>query len=121
MLKNKKSQSEELQKLIHFCIEVLEDKKAFDIGSFDLREKSLPFSWGLIASATNTRQTQALAKHVKKELKKKFNLNPLHEEGWEEKKWIVFDYGDLVLHIFYDYTKRIYKLDEIWSGSLKKT
>ena len=119
--KKEKKKQESMETLIRFCEEVLGDKKAFDIESFDLRKRSLPFSYGLMASATNTRQAEALAKHVKKEVKKQFDLNPLHEEGWEEKKWIVFDYGDLVLHIFYDYTKRIYKLNEIWKEIPKKT
>lgn len=102
-------------KLLDFCAKEFTSKKAFDIQAFDLRSRPLPFSFGLIVSGANTRQTRALASHIKRVVKKKFDLNPIGEEGQEENRWIVFDYGDLVIHIFYDYTKRFYNLEELWS------
>ena len=96
----------------------LAKKKAYDIKSFDLRSRPLPFSFGLIASAANTRQTKALAVHLKEKIKKSFGLQPINEEGQTEARWIVLDYGDLVIHIFYDYTKKFYKLEELWEAPL---
>ena len=114
------SETEELedqtQELIDFSMKELEKKKAYDIKSFDLRSKPLPFSFGLIASASNTRQTKALAVHIKRKIKKHFGLKPMSEEGQIESRWIVLDYGDLVIHVFYDYTKRFYKLEELWES-----
>ena len=112
------SDSEEIktQALMNLSIKELERKKAYDINSFDLRLKPLPFSFGLIATASNTRHTKALAVHLKKIIKKSFGIKPIHEEGMIPASWIVLDYGDLVIHIFYDYTKKIYKLEELWSS-----
>ena len=110
-----KKQQDQTQKLLEFSIKELKKKKAYDIKTFDLRLKSLPFSSGLIVSGSNTRQTKALAAHLKREIKKKFGFDPISEEGKIESRWIVLDYGDLVVHIFYDYTKKIYKLEELWT------
>jgi len=113
----KEKRENQTQKLMDFSIKELSQKKAYDIKSFDLQSKPLPFSFGLIASCSNTRQTKALAAHIKRQIKKSFGLKPMSEEGHNESRWIVLDYGDLVIHIFYDYTKRIYKLDELWEDS----
>lgn len=107
-----------VQELLDFSIKELKKKKAYDIKSFDLRSRPLPFSYGLIVSGSNTRQTKALAVHIKKSIKKHFGLKPLSEEGKESARWIVFDYGDLLIHIFYDYTKKFYKLEELWTSPL---
>lgn len=110
--------SEEIQTqaLIDLCIKEMEKKKAYDISFFDLRSKPLPFSFGLIAAASNTRQTKAIAVHLKKIIKKTFGLKPIHEEGMASASWIVLDYGYMAVHIFYDYTKKVYKLEELWSS-----
>ena len=108
----------QIQKLVDFSIKEFEKKKAYNIQSFDLRSKPLPFSFGLIVSGSNMRQTRALAAHIKKEIKKHFELNPMSEEGRAESRWIVLDYGDLVFHIFYDYTRKFYKLEELWGSPL---
>lgn len=104
------------QKLIDFSIKELKKKKAYDIKTYDLRAKPLPFSFGLIASASNTRQVKASAVHLKREIKSHLGLNPIKEEGREESRWVVFDYGDLVIHIFYDYTRKFYKLEGLWES-----
>lgn len=107
----------ETKSLIDFIVKELDAKKAFDIKSYDLRSKPLPFSFSLIASTGNTRQTKSLAQHVKKKVKEAFKIKPLREEGGEPSRWIVLDYEDLVLHLFYDYTRRFYKLEELWEDS----
>ncbi|MDE0092026.1 MAG: nicotinate-nucleotide adenylyltransferase [Oligoflexia bacterium] len=104
--------------LIEFAIKELKKKKAYDIKSYNLINKPLPFSFGLIAVASNTRQTVAIANHLKRKIKDKFELNPWNEEGRESAKWIVLDYGDLVFHIFYDYTRKFYNLEELWESCL---
>ena len=104
--------------LIEFAIKELKKKKAYDIKLYDLRNKPLPFSFGLLAVASNTRQTVAIANHLKRTIKEKFDLKPWSEEGKESAKWIVLDYGGLVFHIFYDYTRKFYNLEELWEACL---
>lgn len=110
--------SDQTKTLIDFVVKGLESKKAYDIELYNLKSKPMPFSFGLIAVADNTRQTKAIAKHLKREIKKRFDINPLNEEGIDSARWIVLDYNDLLIHIFYDYTKKFYKLDDLWKSSL---
>ena len=104
--------------LMEFAVKELKKKKAYDIKFYDLRKKPLPFSFSVIAVASNTRQTSAIAKHLKKIIREKFDLKPWSEEGQDSAKWIVLDYGDLVFHVFYDYTRKFYNLEELWQSCL---
>ena len=105
-----------IRELIDLTLEELKQRKAYDIKCFEFEKGTFPFSFGLIACGANTRQTKALAFYVKKSIKKKFHLDPINEEGYSESCWIVLDYNDLVIHIFYDYTRKFYKLDELWES-----
>ena len=99
-----------------FCKTELENKKALDVQKFDLTSRKLPFSEGLIASSPNTRHAKALCRHLRKKIQDTFNIQPLAQEGEQEGRWIVLDYNELVIHIFYDYVRDFYKLEEIWKG-----
>ena len=100
--------------LVDFIVKEAEKKQAYNIKFYDLRSRPIPFSFGLIMSASNVRQTKALAQHLKRNIKTEFKLSLLNEERSESSRWIVLDCHELVLHIFYDYTRRFYNLEELW-------
>ena len=102
---------------LKFCKVELENKKALDVQMFDLTSRTLPFSDGLIASSSNIRHAKALSRHLKKRVQENFNIQPLAVEGEKEGRWIVLDYNEWVVHIFYDYVRGFYKLEEIWKES----
>ena len=104
--------------LMDFSVEELKKKKAYDIKLYNLKSKPLPFSFAVIAVASNTRQTLAIAKHLKKAIKERFDLKVWSEEGKDSANWIALDYGDLVFHIFYDYSRKFYNLEELWESCL---
>lgn len=106
--------------LVRFCKTELENKQALDVQSFHLTSRNLPFSEGLLASSPNTRHAKALCRHLRKKIQETFNIQPLAQEGEKEGRWIVLDYNELVIHIFYDYVRDFYKLEEIWKGSASK-
>ena len=115
---NQAKEPDHTKSLMKFSVQELRKKKAYDIKMYNLKDKPLPFSFAMIAIASNTRQTLAVANHLKKTIKERFDLRPWSEEGKESAKWIVLDYGDLVFHIFYDYTRKFYKLEELWESCL---
>lgn len=57
---------------------------------------------------------QALAKTVKREIKKEYGFNP-RMEGEAQAGWVLADYGDLILHIFSPERRDFYRLEELWS------
>ncbi len=93
----------------------IKEKLGKKIRLFDLRtEDRFPFDWTVVVSGLNTRHTKALAEYLKKTLRESFGLRVQNTEGSENGEWIVLDYGDMVVHVFYDYTREYYRLEELW-------
>ena len=118
--KKQKPIDKESRQLIDLAVKELKQKKAYEVKTYDLRSKPLPFSFAVIAISSNIRQTKALADSLQKQIKKTLKLKPLNEEGRELSRWIVLDYGECLFHIFDDYTSRFYKLEELWEPYLIK-
>jgi ribosome-associated protein len=67
----------------------------------------------LILSGTSTRQTQALAGHLQETLGK-MGIRPRGIEGQETGQWILMDYDEVVVHIFYESVREFYDLEGLW-------
>ena len=69
----------------------------------------------VIASAPNTRLVARLVEEVDLRLKEQHDLKPLRTEGLAEATWVLLDYGDFVVHVFHEETRRFYDLERLWS------
>lgn len=105
----------DFRKLTEFCAETLFDKKGFNVRGFDLSNVESPADFTLIASGTSTRHVGSLGENIVSEVKRKFGLNPLSIEGVREGRWVLVDYGALIVHIFYDFIRQEYKLEDLWA------
>ncbi len=105
------------EQFTRFCAEALYSKKGLNIKGFDLRPTTAPTEFALIASGTSTRHTAALAEAVQTAVKEEFNLFPQSVEGAAEGRWVLLDYGSLIVHIFYDFVRQEYRLEELWRNS----
>lgn len=92
---------------------VLSARKAQDIVSVDVREKSSVADYYVIASGRSMAQTRALIEHVEEEMDK-IGVAPVRREGVREGRWAVLDYGDVIVHIFNDETRLFYHLESLW-------
>lgn len=97
-----------------FCADLLFEKKGVAIKGYDLREMDAPSEFTLIASGTSTRHASSLADFVIREVKAEFNVFPQSIEGAQEGRWVLIDYGSLIVHIFYDFVRQEYRLEELW-------
>jgi len=70
----------------------------------------------VIASGTSRRHTATLAEAVEERLKV-LGRRPLRSEGLEDATWVLLDYGDLVIHLFDEATRRYYDLERLWSDA----
>ena len=95
-------------------IDALEDIKAFDIVSLDVRKLTSIADYMIIASASSSRQTKALANNVQDRMKK-INVGVVGMEGESEGDWVLVDVGDVVVHIMTPTTRAYYNLEELWS------
>ncbi|HUU51177.1 MAG TPA: ribosome silencing factor [Nitrospinota bacterium] len=95
---------------------VAEDKKAFDVVILDLKEYSSITDYFMICSGNSTRQVKAIADGIDENLSKK-GIWALGIEGHNEARWILMDYGDLIIHIFYEETRKFYDLERLWGSA----
>ncbi|MES2768484.1 MAG: nicotinate (nicotinamide) nucleotide adenylyltransferase [Bdellovibrionota bacterium] len=102
---------EEFTKL---CAQVLFDKKAIAVRGFDLRKMNAPSEYSLVCSGTSTKQTVSLANSLVRYVKEEYNVLPISLEGLDEGRWVLVDYGALIVHVFYDYVRNEYRLEELW-------
>lgn len=97
-----------------FCAKILDSKGALGISGYDLREMQQPAEFTIAASGTSTRHAKALAEHVIKEVKEEYGAYPQGTEGMQEGRWIVVDYGALMIHLFYDFVRNEYRIEDLW-------
>ena len=89
------------------------DKKAFNVKILNIHGISTIADYIVIATGTSDKQVQAIAESVKSGLK--VYGKAIDIEGKKEGKWIVIDYGDVIVHVFLEELRKYYNLDELWS------
>ena len=94
------------------CAAFALDKKALDVKILEIKKISSIADYLVLASGRSDRQVQAIADSVKTELKP-FD-RPIDTEGMEEGRWVVLDYGDVIVHVFQEEVRRTYNLDDLW-------
>jgi nicotinate-nucleotide adenylyltransferase len=103
-------------KFTQYCAQVLFDKKAIAVRAFDLQALGTTTDFTLIASGTSTRHAGSMAENLVMAVKEEFNLLPQGVEGVDEGRWVVVDYGALIIHLFYDFVRQEYRLEELWKA-----
>jgi ribosome-associated protein len=96
-------------------ISALEDIKAFDIVSLDVKKLTSISDFMIIASASSTRQTKALARNIKDKMNS-FGVEVVGIEGETEGDWVLVDLGDIIVHIMTPTTRAYFNLEELWSN-----
>lgn len=94
------------------------DNKGGDVLVLDMRTLTPLFDYFVIATGTSRRQIHTLAEEVDEALRGMGDTR-LGIEGYEASKWVVQDYGDVVVHVFDPDTRDYYKLEELWADAPK--
>ncbi len=102
------------EKSLETIIRALDSKRAEDIQLIGIRDLTIVADYFVIANGTSNTQTKALADAVEFEMKQK-GVEPVRIEGYQGATWIILDYGDIVVHVFYKETRNYYKLERLWS------
>jgi ribosome-associated protein len=98
---------------------ILDNNKAKDIVSIDLKNKSYIADYMIIASGTSSRHLQSLSENLVSELKKKGIYN-CRIEGKDSSDWKLVDAMDIIIHIFHPEKREFYDLEKMWSESMPK-
>ena len=105
-------------KLIKFIIDGILEKKGKEIIHINLEKLDVAPCENFIICHVDTRiQSKSLAESVEKKVKDNLNLQVWHREGLEVAKWILLDFGIVVVHIFQKETRDYYKLEELWGDA----
>lgn len=94
---------------------VLSDKKAVEIELISLEGKSVLADYFVIASGRSVTHIKSLAGDVEKALKDEHEIMPGHIEGFETGRWILMDYGDVIVHLFHAEERSFYNLEKLWN------
>ena len=98
---------------------ILDDNKALNIKSINLKNKSYIADYMIIASGTSSRHLQALSEILVTELKK-IGLNNCRIEGKDSNDWKLVDTQDVIVHIFHPKKRDFYDLEKMWSEEIPK-
>ncbi len=98
------------------CCRLALDKKAEDVIIIDLRKLKAPTNYFVICSATSEKQVKAIVDNVVDGVKEK-GQRPWHVEGYTARKWVLLDYVDVVVHVFYHETRKFYSLETLWGDA----
>jgi len=101
-------------KFTEFCGNILFANKGISVRGFDLRNMTAPSEFTLIASGTSTRHATAMAENIVIAVKEEYNVRPQSVEGVDEGRWVLVDYGSLIIHVFYDFVRMEYGLENLW-------
>ena len=105
---------------VEFICKLLDDKKAKDIVMVNLENLTVIADYFIICSARSNTQVKALSDIVEEGMSKA-GMEPLRAEGKQEGRWAVLDYGDVIVHIFYEETRKLYSLETLWSNGANVT
>ena len=96
---------------------VAELNRGRDITILDLRELTPVFDYFILDTGTSRRQLHAISEELDDVLDSDFGDKRLGIEGYAESRWILLDFGDIVVHMFDDETRAYYDLEHLWAGA----
>jgi ribosome-associated protein len=91
-----------------------EDNRGVDIVVLDLRELTSMFDYFVLASGSSRRQLHAMSEEIDHALEDRMGDRRLGIEGYEESRWILLDYGDVVIHLFEPEMRAYYAMEDLW-------
>ncbi len=105
-------------KIFKTIIKAIQDKKAENIVSLDLRKiPEAVADFFVICEATTNVQIRAIADHVKDMVKEQAGELPYRHEGQQAMNWVLIDYVNIVVHVMHPEQRKFYRLEEMWSDA----
>ena len=112
-------QIKEINQLREEIENILNDNKAIEVKSINLKDKTSIADFMIIASGNSSRHIQALSEILVNELKKK-GINNCRLEGRLSNEWKLIDATDIIVHIFHPEKRKFYDLERMWSELIPK-
>ena len=104
--------------LARTIVDLLSDRQAEDIVLLDISKVSSITDYFVIATATSTRQMDAIADSLSETLRQD-GVRPRIREGTADSRWLLVDYGDVIIHLFSPETRTFYNLESLWNTGVQ--
>lgn len=102
--------------LVKVAVNAAEGKKATDITVLDIRKLSIIADYFVICSGRSSVHVRAIAGEIMEAMEKETSLQP-RREGLREGRWVLLDYGDVVVHVFQEPERQFYNLERLWGDA----
>jgi ribosome-associated protein len=112
-----KMQKERSRQLALAAIQTAEDNGGRDLLVLDMREHTTLFDYFVIATGTSRRQLHAMSEEIDHKLEDDLHDKRMSIEGYDASRWIVLDYGTVVVHLFDDEMRGYYSLETLWADA----
>ncbi len=99
--------------------QIAADNRGQDVLVLDLRELTPVFDYFVIATGSSKRQLHAISEEIDRVFETEMGQRRIGIEGYTEGRWLLLDYGDIVVHIFDPEAREYYSLEQLW-GDAKK-
>jgi ribosome-associated protein len=100
--------------LARLAAEACDDRKAVDIRLIRVEDVSSLADWFVICSGLSDVQVRAIARSVEDRLEQEAHRLPLRREGQREGRWLLLDYGELIVHVLTPQERNFYDLESFW-------
>ncbi|TWT88566.1 Ribosomal silencing factor RsfS [Pseudobythopirellula maris] len=97
--------------------ETAHDNRGTNIAVLDLRRVTPVFDYFVVATGTSRRQLHAISEEIDHRLEDELKDKRMGIEGYSESRWILLDYGSVVVHLFDDETRDYYALENLWADA----
>lgn len=96
---------------------VADENRGRDIVILDLRELTPIFDYFVLATGASRRQLHAISEEIDHKLEDEMGDHRMGIEGYQESRWILLDYGNVVIHLFEPETRDYYALEQLWCAA----
>jgi ribosome-associated protein len=95
---------------------ILDNKKAHNVVTINIHELSVVADYFVVCAAHSSIHVRALADEVEEQLEQE-GISMLRCDGYKESRWIVMDYGSVLVHIFHVQEREFYNIERLWSDA----
>ena len=106
--------------LAHKAAQIAQEKKAEDLVILELERKVSYCDFFLVCSGRNRRQVRAIAESIATQFKRELGIQALSVEGMETGRWVLLDFGDIVVHVFDEPLRGFYDLEGLWKDAPRR-
>ncbi len=105
-----------IDELVRLIAEACEDEKAIDVTVLNVNELTVLVDYFVIASGRSVIQVKSIVEHVE-EVLEEVGVKPIRRAGHTEGKWVVLDYGSIMVHVFRQEEREYYNLENLWGDA----